>query len=327
MVATITDVDHAPIRATNTFDIFAEGSAAKGSEIEVHFDLGDAVPTFGHSWSLVESPLFTNAAVGVTSNATFKPGNVHIDHLDVPGLRAELAYKTGGSLGQVLAVDVLNNLNLKVDPVTGAASVENAIVGGDAFDIDGILITSASGSLNAAGYDGLGLAGWQPGLNQSGSVLSESNLLASSSLAVGTSIDLGNLFEIGGTQDLVFEFHVAGGKTIRGTVEYASGPVGTEGDTDGDGDVDLEDLNAVRNNFGASAPSPLTHATNAVRRDREKTAAPRMETSRLTEHVIVETSSRLALRAKQTMQAADVLFAAWEDEPVSATAAKTRRRF
>lgn len=30
------------------------------------------------------------------------------------------------------------------------------------------------------------------------------------------------------------------------------GPVGTAGDTDGDGDVDLDDLNGVRNNFGAA---------------------------------------------------------------------------
>lgn len=251
-VANITDLAHSPVKATTNFDIFAEGSAAKGSEIEVHFDLGGAVPAFGHSWTLVDTPRFSNAAVGVANGATFKAANVSVDFLDAPGLRAALTFKPGGTLGQVLAVDVVQNLNLKIDPATGAATLENPTVGGGAFDIDGILITSASGSLNAAGFDGLGAAGWAPGLNQSGAVLSESNLLGSTSIATGASFDLGEIFSVGSSQDLVFEYHVAGGSSIRGTVEFASGPVGQVGDTDDDGDVDLDDLNGVRNNFGAN---------------------------------------------------------------------------
>ena len=62
------------------------------------------------------------------------------------------------------------------------------------------------------------------------------------------------LWQAGGAQDLVFQFHVAGGASIRGTVEYVEGPSGQVGDTDNDGDVDLDDLNAVRNNFGAEGP-------------------------------------------------------------------------
>lgn len=254
-VANITDIAHAPVKATTSFDIFAEGSAAPGSEIEVHFDLGDVQPTFGHSWTLIDTPSFNNAAVGVIGGATFLPKNVRVDHLDVPGLRAELNFKAGGTLGQVLAVDVTNNLNLKVNSATGAATLENPTVGGDAFDIDGVLITSASGSLVAANFAGVGAAGWAPGLNQSAAVLSDSNLLGSTSIAVGASLDLGDIFGVGGAEDLIFEFHVAGGATIRGTVEYVGDVTGQDGDTDGDGDVDLTDLNAVRNNFGGAGPA------------------------------------------------------------------------
>jgi len=46
---------------------------------------------------------------------------------------------------------------------------------------------------------------------------------------------------------------------VRNAFGTASGAWGHEGDTDGDGDVDLDDLFAVRNNFGAgSAPEPAT---------------------------------------------------------------------
>lgn len=251
-VANITAANHSTLRATNTFDIFAEGSAAPGSEIEVHFDLGDFVPTLGHSWVLADTALFTNAAVGVGSDAKFKSNNVKVDFLDVPGLRPVLNYKAGGEFGQTLTVDVVNNLNLKIDTTSGSATLENPTVGGDAFTIDGIMITSASGSLVGANYDGLGAAGWAPGLNQSNAVLSESNLLGSTAIAVGDTFELGNIFSTAGLEDLVFEFHVAGGGSIRGTVEYDSGPAGQVGDTDNDGDVDLDDLNAVRNNFGST---------------------------------------------------------------------------
>lgn len=253
-VANITGPVQAPFRATNAFDILAEGSAARGSKIEVNFDLGDTAPAFGDSWTLVDAKAFTNAPLGVGSGAQFKAENVDIDSVDVPGLRAVLAYKPGGELGQTLTVDVVNNLNLKVNTATGSATLENPTAGGSAFDIDGIMITSPSASLVGDGYDGLGVAGWQPGLNQSGAVLSESNLLGSTSIGVGASFPLGDIFSLDGLNDLVFEFHVAGGGSIRGTVEYFDEPVGQVGDTDADGDVDLDDLNAVRNNFGSEGP-------------------------------------------------------------------------
>ncbi len=249
LVANITAVGHSAIKAPTTTDIFAEGSAGSDSELEVHFDLGDFEPTLGHSWTLIDTPAFTNAAVGVTSGATFKQQTV--DFLDAPGLRAVLNYRAGGANGQVLAVDVVSNLNLRVDTATGVATLENPTVGGGAFNIDGILITSASGSLNAAGFDGLGVAGWAPGLKQSGAVLSESNLLGSTSIATGASFDLGSIFSVGSGRDLVFQYHVVGGSSIRGTVQFDDGPVGPLGDTNDDGKVDLVDLNNVRNNFGA----------------------------------------------------------------------------
>jgi hypothetical protein len=48
---------------------------------------------------------------------------------------------------------------------------------------------------------------------------------------------------------------------VRNNFGSATPPIG---DTDDDGDVDLDDLNAVRNNFGFVSPSPTTADTSEV---------------------------------------------------------------
>ena len=151
-------------------------------------------------------------------------------------------YEAGGDLGQVVRLDYLNTLNLKVNTVTGAAILENPVVGGENLTIDGYIIRSGSGSLVAAGLSGLGQPGWLPGLapSQSANLLSETNFNGSSVVAQGQSYTLGSLFKTGGSQDLTLEYHLAGGKTLAGTVQYVGGSL--LGDHNNNGDLDAGDL-------------------------------------------------------------------------------------
>ena len=66
-----------------------------------------------------------------------------------PGLLLQLNDTEGGKEGQIIAVDDLNTLNLKTDPATGEASIENPISGGLPYDIDGYLIATSSGQILA----------------------------------------------------------------------------------------------------------------------------------------------------------------------------------
>jgi hypothetical protein len=141
----------------------------------------------------------------------------------------------------LVTLDYTNTLNLKVDSTTGAATLENPFPGGNDLDIDGYIIRSASDSLLPAGLTGLG-NGWAPGLppSQSASLLSETNFDGSTLIGSGQSYSLGSLFNTSGSQDLAIEFHLAGGRTLPGTVQYVSG--GLLGDYDGSGELDAADL-------------------------------------------------------------------------------------
>ena len=83
-------------------------------------------------------------------------------------------------------------------------------------------------------------------------------------------------------------------------------------DTNGDGQVDLVDLNAVRNNFGAAAPAPL------LRQDRRQIAVPKVTTPIVArvdaepETAAVET--RLTALRPTTALATDALFAQWNED-------------
>ncbi len=50
----------------------------------------------------------------------------------------------------------------------------------------------------------------------------------------------------------------------HGEITFVKGGATVPGDTDGDGDVDLDDLNAVRNNFGGAGPDGDTDNDNDV---------------------------------------------------------------
>lgn len=177
----------------------------------------------------------------------------------------DLQFKYTTTTGQVLDGIVeysgpINDLVLKVDPTTGAASLQNFSPFVD-FEIKAYEISSASGSLNVAGWDSFqdsGDAGpnWFEA-NPSAEFLSELNLISSTSFNTGVQVLLGNILAAGGEQDLVLTFVTEDGDILEGTVEYGSLTTGQIGDTDEDGDVDLTDLNAVRNNFGSSGAPGL----------------------------------------------------------------------
>ncbi len=148
-----------------------------------------------------------------------------------------------------------NTLVLVVDPASGESVLQNQ--SSFSATIDGYTISSASGSLSTAAWQSLqdgGAAGWQEA-NPTANNLSELNPTGDRLFTAGLLVDLGAPFNLAGQRDLTLEFHLTNGETLIGAVEYGQPiSVGQNGDTDGDGDVDLTDLNAVRNNFGTSGP-------------------------------------------------------------------------
>jgi hypothetical protein len=95
----------------------------------------------------------------------------------------------------------------------------------------------------------LGEPGWLAGLapSQSDALLSESNLQQSTVVAPGSSYSLGNIFRVGGTEDLDFEFHLAGGETLQGTVRYGELVELQPGDANRDLSFDQLDIIQVLN--------------------------------------------------------------------------------
>lgn len=93
------------------------------------------------------------------------------------------------------------------------------------------------------------------------------------------------------------------------------------GDTDGNGVVDLEDLNAVRNNFGA-APAPLTTSRPTARID-DRTARATAASSTLTSPVADRELSLTRLDSRLgtllSARAADALFAQFSRPEANAT--------
>ncbi|MDZ4783736.1 MAG: PEP-CTERM sorting domain-containing protein [Planctomycetia bacterium] len=146
-----------------------------------------------------------------------------------------------------------NTLVLVVDPDTGDAVIQNQSSFSAA--INGYTIGSASGSLQFANgawlsLDDQGLSSWEEA-NPSAEFLNELNPLGSSLFSSRMLVDLGTPFKVTGKRDLTFEIHLVSGETMLGAVEYGEPiSVGQPGDTDNDGDVDITDLNGVRNNFG-----------------------------------------------------------------------------
>ncbi len=190
-------------------------------------------PDVGTTWTLFDTPV----RGGVIPN-------VNLPEVGV-GELLSLNYGEGGELGQVVELEYRNTLNLRVDPQSGLATIENPAAGGQDLDIDGYIIRSPSGGLSVAGLTGIGTPGWAPGLapSQSSSLLSETNFSDSTVVANGASFPIGGIFTPGGAEDLQFEYRLTSGATLQGTIQFISG--GLEGDFNGDGLVNALDIDLL----------------------------------------------------------------------------------
>lgn len=150
-----------------------------------------------------------------------------------------------------------DTLTLNVDRTTGAAQLINGFR--DAVSIDTYLISSESESLavSPGGWETLG-GDWQVGVNEAGRV-SELNPLASLDLDSNDAVSLGDLYAFNAgsaSEDLVFQFTLPTESFFRtGKVVFADEltvlSAGLAADFNGDGRVDLLDLDILGSNFGA----------------------------------------------------------------------------
>jgi hypothetical protein len=239
-IANITDAN-----AFSTADVDdAFGFVGNGS---VQVNLSGFQQQLGQRWRLIESHGETTQ--GPIANGAL-PATFTVTGLE-PGFGMRIfSEEVSDTLG-FLDVELLNVLNLKVDMTTGEAILENPAAGGLPLDVDAYTITSASGSLLAAGFNGLaddGQAGWLPGLgpSQGPNRLSESNFDSSTVINGATA-----------TADFDGDGTVTGSDllTWQANSGRASGAAKSEGDADGDGDVDGDDLAAWEGQFGGGGTS------------------------------------------------------------------------
>ena len=177
-----------------------------------------------------------------------------------PGGDLTFAYHEVGGATQTGIIDYTgphNNLVLVVNP-NGQTYIQNQ--SSVALNIDGYVISSASGAVNQAGWTSIadGNAAWRES-NPSNNQLGELNLTGSLFLgAESPAVSLGAAFDVGGPKDLVFQYHRAGLGTLFGTVEYEDGVItfsSIPGDYDKNGLVNTADYAKWRQLFGTVGAS------------------------------------------------------------------------
>ncbi len=223
LIAEISGGDHSPI--------VSAGHAALAAPV-LKVEVSGASPNYGAEFELVRAATMSGTFASLDTSSAPELGE---------GLQYRLVY---GDNTANLKVD--NTLVLAVDPVSGAAAITNPV--GASISLNGYSILSDNDLLDGA-WTGLG-AGWLPASPDLGAI-SELNIAGASNVAVGASLSIGQLFASAVSaelRDLVFEYS-ANGELRQGIVKYDVAP-GQQGDTNGDGKVDIVDLNNVRNNFG-----------------------------------------------------------------------------
>jgi hypothetical protein len=167
------------------------------------------------------------------------------------------------AIDNVVVADALPEFKIIIDEADGDVAIVNG--SNQPVDLKGYTISSASGSLVLGNWESLETtdyagAGWLENTNASATNLTETNFTGSFVVDPNEGLYLGKLFKLGGTNDLQFSILEAG-KPAAGSFteidpvnpdDYIPDNEGLNGDTNGDGQVNLDDLNAVRNNFGSA---------------------------------------------------------------------------
>ncbi len=192
----------------------------------------------------------------------------------------------GGTDGYIDLVDVQVSqtanpqfLSLEVNTVTGQVQFKNQT--GAAVQVDYYEIKSVGGSLKPATWTSLqdqNLAGfpagngsgngWEEGGGIAAGVLSESYLTGSSSVGAAATVNLGAAFNTAGAQDLVFRYAVVPPAVLTADFDsdgdadgadflawqrgngLATGATKEQGDANGDGAVNADDLTLWKSQFG-----------------------------------------------------------------------------
>ena len=211
-------------------------------------------------------------ALNWTGAASF-PGPKNIGNVFSPGgllpLNGEdltLEYTIPGSAdtlpGLVNYTGAVNDFVLKVDELTGQASIEHMSPHVGDVELTSYSILSASDGLDPEAWakigGGFSEAGVRPG------AIAELNLEGSMTFSNGTKHDLGAIFS-GSTKDLIFEYATPDVDIAVGSVQYVfgagSGPPSCEdvaasrairGDLDGNNKVEFADFLILSGNFGES---------------------------------------------------------------------------
>jgi hypothetical protein len=263
----------------NSFDIGnATDQVASDGTYGFHIELvkdSDSSVVWSHNtplWGVGGSGREQSVAVGYTGapGASYTLSFARIDGGDPGNLEI---YRSGlDNLSFSESTDIAP-LKLVVSTTTGTVELKNQ--SGQSYAIDSYEITSASGSLDPAGwvslqdsdYEGNGAPGtgngWEEAPNgiHAGQLI-EDYFLSGSTIANGASISLGQAFDfdkLGVQQDLQFGYHIAGESDALnvGVVEYIS-PV-VDADFDNDGDIDGRDFLIWQRGFGTTGAA----ATNA----------------------------------------------------------------
>lgn len=168
-------------------------------------------------------------------------------------------------IGEIELLDLANPqiLTLEVNTSSGAASIQNN--SGTPIAIDSYTITSAAGSLGAAGWDSLesqNLAGfpagngsgngWEEGSNPNSNELAEYNLLGSSTFGASSDVSIGDIFAapVAGDYDGNGSVGPEDYSVWRDTLN-SSVPNGTGADGNADGTVNENDYSVWKNAFGS----------------------------------------------------------------------------
>ncbi len=209
----------------------------------IHPDVNLATPSDNNNWlgrSQWPDPVF---------DGSFDEFRIY-DH---PASADEVGKSFFFGPNSVITGDVIS---VEVNTTSGQVKLVNEV--NQPLNIDYYEIKSAGGALNPTGWNSLDdqEGGDPPGQGWDESGGSSANQLIELFLGdtpytvpANGSLNLGNAFNIGGANDLTFQFGLSDGAglLLSGSVDYITGPGGVAGDYNGNGVVDAADYVQWRN--------------------------------------------------------------------------------